>query len=211
MKVWRKHERFLSSGEWHVHTSYTDGENSVQELCKQAMGIGIPLISFTEHVRKDLDYDIDSLLEEIDRARDMFPGLIILSGAEAKVLPDGSLDADDDVLRKVDYPTFSFHSFPRDKELYLRCLKNAIQDRRVNTWDHPGLFLKKNGMTLSEAEVEEVFRLMRDNGVLLEINGKHGLPPAEWIAAARQWGVKTVRGDDIHRLEDFENRKKIWW
>lgn len=203
MKTWRKYEEYLTTGEWHVHTSYTDGENTVFELCRAAVDLGIPLIAFTEHVRRELTYDFNSLLADIERARGEFPELIILSGVEAKVLPDCSLDVCEDIIREVDYPIFAFHSFPDDLELYIRCLKEVIKNRYVNTWAHPGLFLKGRGLTLEEETVREILGLMKRSDVLLEVNSKYNLPPGSWLGLAEKMGVKVVRGDDIHSLEQM--------
>lgn len=208
MKTWKRYERYLHSGEWHVHTSYTDGKNSVGELCEQALSLGIPLIVFTEHVRREMSYDLGRLLEDIDDARSEYPGLIILSGAEAKVLPDGRLDAGDSVLDRVDYPAFSFHSFPKDRSLYLRCLSQALEHERVNAWCHPCEFLRRHGIALSDEELGAIFDLMARKDVLLEINGKHRLPEKNWLKRARDAGVRTVIGSDVHELADFRYREQ---
>ena len=55
----------LNKGEWHIHTDYTDGKNSVFEYCKVAERLGIPLLAFTEHVRKKMDYDFDQFVEDV--------------------------------------------------------------------------------------------------------------------------------------------------
>ena len=72
--------------------------------------MNVPLLAFTEHVRKNLDYDFNDLLDDIEKAREEFD-LIILSGVEAKVLADGDLDVEDWILKEVDYSIFAFHSF----------------------------------------------------------------------------------------------------
>jgi len=208
MKTWRRYEEYLLTGEWHVHTNYTDGRNSVFEICERARELGIPLLAFTEHVRRELTYDFNDFLSDIDRARGEFPELIILSGVEAKVLPDCGLDVEDEVIKQVDYPIFAFHSFPRNKELYVRCLKKAIKNRYVNAWAHPGLFLRKTGFSLTVDELEEIFNLMRKHDVLLEINRRYGLPEKEWANIASEMGVKIVRGGDVHRVEDLKRSRE---
>jgi DNA polymerase (family 10)/putative hydrolase len=126
-------------------------------------------------------------------------------------LPDGSLDVSDDILCRVDYPAFSFHGFPHDRALYLKCLENAIRQERVNAWCHPGLFLRKSGLELTELELTRIFRLMARYNVLLEVNGKYGLPEESWIALAGALGVRMVRGSDVHAIDDFSRREKVWW
>ena len=206
MKTWRKYEEYLLTGEWHVHTNYTDGQNSVFEICERARELGIPLLAFTEHVRRDLTYDFNEFLSDIERAREEFPELIILSGIEAKVLPDGSLDVEDEIIKQVDYPIFAFHSFPRNRELYVGCLKKAIKNKYVNAWAHPGLFLQRTGFSLTVDELEEIFNLMRKHDVLLEINRRYCLPEKEWMNLAMQMGVRMVRGDDVHSIGELSKR-----
>ena len=203
MKIWKKYSQYLLSGEWHIHTSYTDGANSVDDYCKRAVELGIPLVAFTEHVRRRLSYDFNAYLEDIDRAREQYD-LIVLSGCEAKVLPDGTLDVDDSILKQVDYPIFAFHSFPKDIEVYLDALYNVLKNPYVNTWAHPGVFLKRAGLNLPENKLSRVFKVLSDNEVLTELNAKYNAPSDAWISLARQHRVNFVRGSDCHRIEEFK-------
>ena len=202
MKSWQIYRSFLRTGEWHVHTAYTDGENSVFECCEIAEKKRIPLIAFTEHVRRELDYDFDSFLCDIDNARRKF-NLIILSGCEAKILPTGMLDVDDDVLAQVDYPIFGFHAFPLDPNLYCECLVNVLQTYPVNAWAHPGAFLVKNNIHLPEKDLEKIFEVMSENAVALELNSKYKVPLPEWIDIAKLYNIPFIRGSDIHRTMDI--------
>jgi putative hydrolase len=169
------------------------------------------LIAITEHVRKDPDFDMNRLLDDIDIARNEYPGITVLSGVEAKVLSDGSLDVDENILKAVDHPIFAFHRFPPDIGLYIECLERAIKNQYVNAWAHPGWFLQKNNLAIDMAILDEVFGMMSRHDVLLELNGKYGLPQKSWINKAAEMGVGLVRGDDIHALQDFGRWKTKWW
>ncbi len=201
-KNWMKYEPYLLSGEWHVHTNYTDGNNSVDECCKEALKHGIPLIVFSEHVRKNLDYDFYALLKEIELARRKYPKLIILSGCEAKVLKTGELDVSDEVLRQCEIVLMAFHSFPVDVSQYYDALRIALTNPKVNIWAHPGLFLVRNNLTLERSQVEEIFSIACENNVLVELNVKYNVPPKEWLNVMKN-KVKFVMGSDVHSLEDF--------
>ncbi len=207
MKIWKKYEKYLLTGEWHVHTKYTDGKNSVFELCKKAVELHIPLIAFTEHVRKNLNYDFSQFLCDIENARDEFSHLIILSGVEAKVLPDGELDVEDEIIREVDYPIFAYHSFPKDINLFLRTLKKVLMNPYVNTWAHPGLFLLRNKLKESIFDIEPILKLMKNRDILMEINYKYNLPFETWIEKAKKVGIKFVYGGDVHSIEDLKRRE----
>jgi putative hydrolase len=204
MKLWRAHKDLLHNGEWHVHTSYTDGSGSVLEYCRIAEALAIPLIAFTEHVRRNLTYDFNSFISDIEDAREKFD-LVILSGCEAKVLPGGDLDVEKEIIRQVDYPIFAFHSFPPDLTLFLSSLKQVLRNNYVNAWAHPGHFLAKNHISLSEVDLVEVLRIMSKHDVLLEINSKYALPPQRWVELAAENGVKTVKGSDIHSISELDS------
>jgi len=202
MKIWKYYSQYLLSGEWHIHTNYTDGDNSIDDYCKKAVELGIPLVAFTEHVRQNLSYDFNDYLEDIENAREQYD-LIILSGCEAKVLPNGSLDVDYSILEQVDYPIFAFHSFPEDISVYLDALYDILVVPYVNTWAHPGLFLENSGLALSEGELSQIFKVLKKNEILIELNRKYDAPPNAWINLARQYGVNFVRGSDCHCIEEF--------
>lgn len=202
MKTWKKYIDYLLEGEWHIHTNYTDGKNTVFEYCEKAVAMDIPLLAFTEHVRKNLNYDFNNFLSDIERAREEF-NLIILSGCEAKVLPNGELDVEKWILKEVDYPIFAFHSFPKDIDLYIESLKRVLKNRYVNTWAHPGAFLTKQGFELPEKELIKIFKLMGKQDLLLEINRKYGVPSEKWIRMARKYNVRLVKGSDVHYIEEL--------
>ena len=204
-KNWMKYKQYLLDGEWHVHTNYTDGTNSVFELCQEFENLGIPLVAFTEHVRKELTYDFNQFLSDIEKAREEFD-LIILSGCEVKVLPNGELDVEEWILRDVDYPIFAFHSFPKDIFLYVESLERVLKNKYVNSWAHPGAFLLRKGLELPEKDLIDIFKLMEKQDVLLEINGKYGVPSEKWMREAKKYNVGFVRGSDVHYIEYLEGK-----
>lgn len=202
MKMWEKHKEHLQSGEWHIHTNYTDGNNSIHEYCKKAVELGIPLVAFTEHVRKDLTYDFSDFLEDIEKAREKF-NLIILSGCEAKVLPNGELDVNNEILKEIDYPVFAYHSFPKDINLYVDSLKNVLNNKYVNTWAHPGIFLEKKCLKIPDDQLIEILTSVANSKVLLEINSKYNMPPTKWINLAKKKEINFVIGNDVHNVESL--------
>lgn len=198
MKTWENYSAYLETGEWHIHTSHTDGLSTVEEYCQKAMELGIPLLAFTEHVRHSLNYNFEELLSEIDDAKEKFPDIIILSGCEAKVLPDGTLDVDDEILNVVDYPVFAYHSFPKDVPLIVNTVLTVIRDYPINAWAHPGFFIQKHNLTLSNDDLNTIFEEMVKSKILLEINRKYAVPTHQWLDLAKMKGVVTVKGSDCH-------------
>ncbi|MFY9410019.1 MAG: PHP domain-containing protein [Methanosarcina flavescens] len=204
MKTWTKYRNYLLKGEWHVHSNYTDGMCSIKDYCQRAVEVGLPLIAFTEHVRKNLDYDFSSFLNDIEIAKEEFD-IVILSGCEAKVLPSGDLDVSEDVLKQVDYPIFAYHSFPIDIDLVLTSLKKVLKNKYVNAWAHPGAFLKKNNLQLPEEDLIEIFHLVKRMDVLLEVNNKYKVPSSTWMSLAEKVGVEFVRGSDVHNITSIKH------
>ena len=197
LKNWTKYGEHLWSGEWHIHTSWTEGDSSVFEYCEKAVKEGVPLLAFTEHVRRTMDYDFGQFLSEIEQVKVRY-NLIVLSGCEAKVLPGGELDVEEWVLKEIDYPIFAFHSFPGDIDQYLESLKVVFSNRYVNAWAHPGYFLYRQGLKLQDNELVEILELLNRHNILLEVNEKYDLPLPRWFDLAKSLGVRLVRGSDLH-------------
>jgi len=206
MKTWMKYERYLMEGEWHVHTSHTDGENCVDDYCRKALALGIPLIAFTEHVRRTLTYNFQDLLEEVEIARKKYGKLIILTGCEAKVLENGDLDVSIDVAEKCDVVLMAFHSFPNNKAKYINALRRALTDPGVDIWAHPGLQPLQNNFQLTDKEITNVLESASHNDVLIEINRKYRMPPARWVKIGRERGAIFVRGSDIHSVKEMRRK-----
>jgi len=202
MKTWKRYRELLGVGEWHIHTRYTDGHNTIEEYCQKATDLGVPLIAFTEHVRRDLDYDFNAFLADIEEARDTFD-LIILSGCEAGILPGGGLNVPEWILREVDYPIVSFHAFPCDIKLYIHSLIACFRSAHVNTWAHPGAFLNRFNLALMESEIVAILKEMAKRDIALESNRKYAVPEDLWIELAARYCVPIVRGSDVHTVEDL--------
>lgn len=202
MKTWTRYPHLLLSGEWHIHTSYTDGKSTIDDYCRRAERLGIPLLAFTEHVREKIDYDFNDFLLDIDEAREQF-NLIILSGCECKVLPGGGLDVDSSILKSVDYPIIGFHSFPDDIALCYSSLKTALKNPFIETWAHPGLFLRKNNYSFESEKLKEIYTIMREYDVALEINKKYQVPPAHWLHLAEIYKIGVIRGSDAHHSDEL--------
>ena len=204
MKRWHKYEYYLLKGDWHVHTNYTDGKNTVFEYCKQAEKNGLELIAFTEHVRKKLDYDFDEFLADIYAAKDKFD-LEILAGCEAKVLDSkGTLDVSDDVLKECEVVLGAFHRFePVDKNAYLVALKNMLSNPNIDIWAHPTLFAKKNKFALSYKDILATINLCLKYNVLIEKNMKYNVPDRVFREIASNMGCKFVNGSDAHQVSEL--------
>lgn len=195
-------------GDWHVHTSYTDGENTILDYCRQAVKNGLELVAFTEHVRQNLDYDFDKFISDVRLAREKFD-LIILYGCEAKVLSlDGKLDAPKDVLRRCELVLGVFHSFPfNEKQNYLEALKNMLKNPFLDVWAHPTLFARKK-FKLTKDEIDGIIKCCMKNNVLIERNVRYNLPDRRFMNVVKKKWKFTV-GSDAHKISELLKKEEL--
>jgi len=172
---------------YHCHTSYTDGSDTVEEIARRCDKLGIKEIAITEHVTKEPDYDFDRLLLDIRRADEQF-NVRVLSGIEAKILPDGTLDCPDDIKEKVDIIIGSVHSLNNmtEQEAYEKLVETDCM-----IIGHPQFFNEK------------VISSLKRTGKVVELSGRYKQPD-DVINALRSAGLLFSIGLDSHRLEDLE-------
>src|SRR3989344_3295652 len=126
-------------GDLHVHTKWSDGENSIIEMVKEAKRLGYSYIGISDHsqTRKIAGgLSVDELMKEINEVKRIkIPGIKVLIGSEVDILGDGSLDYEDKDLSKLDYVIGSIHSgFKGD--VTKRILK-AMENKNMNLLAHP--------------------------------------------------------------------------
>lgn len=192
-------------GDFHVHTVYIDGKNTITEYCQKALQNNLKVIAFTEHVRKKLTYNYDDFLSDIFQAKSEFDDVKILSGCEAKVLNiNGELDAPEEVLDQCDVVIGVFHGFKwKEKKSYLAALKAMLRNPTVDIWGHPTLFAKRHNIKLEEEELKEIIDICIGQGILIERNLKYNLPDIDFIKLAINKGAKFVMGSDAHSVSEL--------
>ena len=192
-----------------MHTNYTDGKNTIFEYCEQAERNGLELIAFTEHVRRDLDYNFNDFLSDVHAAKDKFD-LEVLAGCEAKILDcEGTLDVLDGVLKECEIVLGAFHRFgPIEKTAYLIALKNMLSNPNVDVWAHPTIFAKKNKFTLSVKDMRDISYMSSKSEVLIEINKKYNVPDSAFLRIASNESCKFVIGSDAHHITELLKLRK---
>lgn len=202
----KKYQDHFASGAWHVHTNYTDGKSSVDQYCRKAMDNKIPLIAFTEHVWKELNYDFDQFVGDIETAREQYPSLIILSGCEAKVIDlEGNLDVTAATLSQCDIVIGVFHSFIHsDKTNYLTALTNMLKNQKADLWGHPTLFAREKGFTLTTSEITEILNVCKEYGMIIEKNLRYSLPDTDFLDLAKKQDVPVINSGDFHSSTELD-------
>ncbi|HVP57501.1 MAG TPA: DNA polymerase/3'-5' exonuclease PolX, partial [bacterium] len=144
-------------GDLQMHTTATDGSNSIEEMAAYGRKLGYKYIAITDHsqavkVAGGLnDRELAAHVKRIRKANEGVTGIEILAGVEVDILPDGSLDLAGQTLQLCDVVIAAIHSrfnMPRD-EMTRRVIK-GIQNKHVNIMAHP------TGRLINEREPYEI-------------------------------------------------------
>ena len=187
--------------DFHIHCNYNDhsaADLTIGNVLKYAKRIGLQTLAFTEHVRKTSEW-IPKYLEEIERTKRDHNNnnLKIISGFEAKILKDGSIDCPEQYSRDH-FLIASFHNLYNDKQVWINALKKAIENPYVNVIGH---IAPEPTFTLQTHEIDELADLISKNKKVVEINAKYHRPPSDWILIFKKRGIRFHLGSDAHSLD----------
>ncbi|HXE06121.1 MAG TPA: PHP domain-containing protein, partial [Bryobacteraceae bacterium] len=194
-------------GDVHMHTTATDGRNSIEEMAEAAAACGYKYIAITDH-SKNLamtnGLDEKRALEQIAQVRAvdrrMSGRLRVFTGIEVDILADGALDMDDEVLAQMDVVIASVHSrFEQSREEMTARVLRAIENPYVRILGHPTgrLLLRREPFAL---DMGAVVRRAAELGVALE----HNAAPERLdlcdrdLRLAREMGCRIVISSDSH-------------
>lgn len=200
-------------GDLHCHTIASDGRNTVDEMCAAARQRGYHYLAITDHSASHgfgNNVEADQLRRMIERVRALdaaTDGITLLCGSEVNVLPDGSLDYDDELLGQLDWVIASLHSSFRLSERQMTDrVVSAIEHPLVDAIGHPTgrLIDRRNPYSL---DIEQVIEAAARTQTLLEINGNPDRRDLHEVNArlAAQAGVKLVIDSDAHGVETLSN------
>jgi DNA polymerase (family 10) len=202
-------------GDLQMHTTASDGKNSILEMARKAKELGYAYIAITDHskaVRVAGGMDEKQLakhLREIEKANGQISGFRILKGVEVDILPDGTLDLEDDILRECEVVLASVHSrFSMEEGEMTRRVIKAIQNPNVNILAHPTgrLILEREPFKIN---LREVIQAAVDHGVILEINAYPDRLDLKDVDArmARDLAGKLAINTDAHSALQLELMK----
>jgi DNA polymerase (family 10) len=210
-------ERRHIRGDLHMHSTFSDGRDTLETMIETASGLGYEYVAITDHshtsaASKTLSVsDIPRQREAIARLRERYPAMAILHGVEVDILPNGRLDFDDEVLAQVDIVLASLHDRAgHDGSRLTRRTLDAILHPLVNVICHPEnrVMGKREGYPL---EFEAVYDAAAQTGTALEIDGAPGhldLDGAHARAAAAA-GATLVVDSDCHRAGALDRQMKL--
>jgi DNA polymerase (family X) len=164
-------------GDLHCHTTISDGRNSLEEMAAAARARGYAYLAVTDHSASHgfgnhvTPRRLEQRIEEVRALNSGKRGFRVLAGSEVNVMPDGSLDYDDDLLRELDWVIASVHtSFKISKRAMTERIVTAIENPLVDCIGHlTGRLI--NRREPYDVDVERVAEAAARTGTMLEING----------------------------------------
>lgn len=201
-------------GVLHVHSNWSDGSASIEEMARAAQTRGLHYLGLCDHSQAaayagGLNADrVRAQHEEIDRLNEtMTDGFRILKGIESDILEDGTLDFPDELLSRFDVVVASVHShFNLDEEAQTRRVLRAVESPFVDILGHPTgrLLLARDGYAL---QLERVIDRAAELGVAIEVNAHPHRLDLDWqhLRYGLQRGLTTAINPDAHSPEGLDD------
>jgi len=200
-------------GDFHVHTSWSDGVNSVEDMVKAALSRRYRFVAVTDHsvslkiTRGLTPARLKEQVREVDRLKEKYRGKIaIFAGSEVDIKADGSLDFDESVLRQLDIVIGSVHSrFKMDRAEMTRRVVTALESGWVDILGHPtGRLIGERDPY--EVDLEKVFEAANRLDACMEINSYPNRLDLKDVHArlAKDRCVRVAIGTDAHRTDEMD-------
>jgi len=199
-------------GDLHMHTTWSDGKNTVREMAEACRDRGYGWMAITDHsqsltVANGLTPErLRAQADEIAAAREAVPEVRIFRGCEVDILKDGSLDLPDDMLEELDVVLAAVHThFELDQATQTERVLRALAHPRVHVLVHPtGRLLGRRDPY--PIDVEAVLQAAREHDVAVELNAN------PWrldlhdrhLSRARELGVEVVVNTDAHQVAQLD-------
>ncbi|MCA0982537.1 DNA polymerase/3'-5' exonuclease PolX [Halobacillus yeomjeoni] len=193
-------------GDLHMHSTWSDGAQSIKEMAEQAKAKGYEFIAITDHskylrVANGLNEErLRKQREEIQEVNNSMKDFHIFAGVEMDILPDGSLDFDEEFLKEMDFVIASIHSsFSQSEEKIMERMNAALESPHVHMIAHPTgrLIGRREGYAVN---LEELIQGAKRTGTILELNANPNRLDLnwEWLMKAQEEGVEIAINTDAH-------------
>ncbi|HQM42686.1 MAG TPA: DNA polymerase/3'-5' exonuclease PolX [Smithellaceae bacterium] len=195
-------------GIFHVHTNFSDGGETLENMARAAREMGLQYIGISDHSRSAYYAgglqieDIKKQHELIDKLNEKLKPFHIFKGIEADILPDGSLDYDEKTLARFDFVIAAVHSnFNMPVREMTARLKKALQNKYATMLAHPTgrLLLSREPYAVN---LEEVIDTAAKFGKAVELNANAHRLDLDWrhCIYAKRKGVKIAINPDAHQI-----------
>lgn len=195
----------------HMHTTWSDGAHSVSEMGQALMDIGYSHAVITDHsqylkVANGLTPErLEQQKLDIYAFNEANPSFRLYRGTEMDILPDGTLDFGDDVLKELDFVIASIHSsFTQSQDKIMARLKTAVENPYVHMIAHPtGRIVGQRGGY--DPDVPLLIEWAAENGKILELNANpYRLDLSiEYLMLAMEKNVPIAINTDAHAIDQL--------
>ena len=202
-------------GELHCHTTLSDGRQTAEEMAAAARERGLEYLAITDHSASHGFGDhvtpdqLRARIDEIRALNDRMDGIEVLIGTECNILPDGSLDYDDELLAQLDWVIASVHtSFQMGEGQMTDRMIAAIEHPLVDAIGHP-TGRKIETRPPYALGIERVIEAAARTGTMIEINASPDRRDLNEIhaRAAAEAGVRILVNTDAHSVREFDLRR----
>ena len=200
-------------GDLHVHTTWSEGRHSIEEMAAAARVLGYEYIAICDHaeslhIAHGLSPErLADQVREIERINRADDGFTLLSGTECNIRMDGTIDLPDSTLADLDVVVGSVHSgFKQTEEEMTERVITAMQNEHVDIIGHPTgrILLSREPYRI---DLAAVFDVAASFGVSMEINAFPGRLDLSDVNArsACEHGVRFSLGSDAHNRENLRS------
>lgn len=200
-------------GVLHIHTRYSDGSSDIAQMADMAKRMGFSYIGISDHSRSAFyakglkEDDIKRQIEEIDRYNAKSKDFKIFKGIESDILPDGSLDYDEEILSLFDFVIASIHSnMGMEREKMTERLINSVKNRYTTILGHmtARILLAREACDM---DVYAVLDAAAENETIIEINSDPQRLDLDWryMKYAKAKGVRFAINPDAHSVGGLKN------
>jgi DNA polymerase (family 10) len=199
-------------GDFHVHTEWSDGHDTIEAMATAAKARGYKYLAITDHsagrgIAHGLNEErLRQQIAEIKQAGRKLKGIRLFTGIEVDIRADGVLDYPDELLSEIDVVVAAVHSaMGQDKDRMTKRIIRALENPHIDILAHPTCRLIGEREPI-EVDLEEVFKAAVRTNTALEINAmpeRLDLKDVH-VLRAKELGVKLVICTDAHRTEHLE-------
>jgi DNA polymerase (family X) len=193
-------------GDLHVHTDWTDGQNSIEQMAEKAIKKGYEYLAICDHsptigITNGLDEKrLSRQIKEIKKLNRKFKNFKLLTGIEVDIRSNGELDLPDDLLKTLDVVVASVHTkFTQSQEEMTKRIIKAMENPNVDIIAHPtGRLIGKREPY--DVDMDKILDAAFSNKKIMEVNSYPERLDLNDIHCrkAKEIGVKLAISTDAH-------------
>jgi len=200
-------------GVFHVHSFYSDGTSSIRAMAQAAKEMGFSYMGLSDHSETAryagglTPEKLEKQWKEVDQLNEEMDGFHIFKGIESDILPNGSLDYGEAILKQFDFVIASVHShFNMPLEEMTQRVIKALRNPYTTILGHPTGRL----LLAREPYAVDMIRLIDEasrSGVSIELNAHPFRLDIDWRLCkyAKERGIKIIINPDAHEEEGLKD------